>query len=209
MNYFENEPIIADIGTAYIRAGFAGDELPRLLLPTVLGNSIYSKAAGSIALQTQSTYAGHEAIKHKGILKLRCPIEHGIVSSWTDMEILWENMFDQLRVISNERPILLTETPLNPSENRVKMAEIMFETFQVPVLYIAIQAVLAAYCHNTFNCLSVYSGDGTTHMVPIYEGFALKNLTVRTDLAGNELTDYLKTLLQIRGYNFCRTCKYI
>ena len=60
------------------------------------------------------------------------------------MERLWQRcMFEYLRCEPEEHFVLLTEPPLNPPENREYTAEIMFETFNVPGLYIAVQAVLA------------------------------------------------------------------
>lgn len=60
------------------------------------------------------------------------------------MERLWQRcIFDSLRCEPEEHYMLLTEPPLNTPENREYTAEIMFETFNVPGLYIAVQAVLA------------------------------------------------------------------
>lgn len=69
------------------------------------------------------------------MLKLNYPIEHGIVRDWKDMEILWRHVFDELKVSPKEHPVLLTEAPLNPYENRTRAADVFFETFQTPSLF--------------------------------------------------------------------------
>jgi actin len=205
MNYFENDAVVIDLGTGCCRAGFAGDDEPRVIIPLVLGSSKYPIATNAVACN-KTTYVGYEAIERKGILRLREPIEHGIVTDWVDMEYLWEIMFDQLRILPNERAVLITESPLNPTENREKMAEIMFEKFGVPSLYVAVQAVLSMYSHNVLNGISFYSGEGTTHICAIYEGFILSNLTRRMDLAGSQLTDYLRVLMLQKNVNFSQAC---
>ena len=60
------------------------------------------------------------------------PIEHGVITNWDDMELLWRHIFDELKVSPKEHPILLTEPPLNPYSNRLKMADIFFEKFGAP-----------------------------------------------------------------------------
>ena len=123
---------------------------------------------------------------------LKYPIVHGIVTNWDDMEKIWHHTFyNELRVAPEEHPVLLAEASLNPKANLERMIQIMFETFNVPAMYVAIQAVLSLHT----------SGRTTGMVMDSDEGHALSHAILRLDLAGRDLTECVMMILTERGYS--------
>lgn len=152
---------------------------------------------------------GNEASKLRSLLEISYPIENGVVRNWDDMCHVWDHTFnDRMHIDPTECKIMLTEPPMNPINNRVKMFETMFERYGFHSAYIAIQAVLTLYAEGWMTGVVIDSGDGVTHVCPVYGGYALQHLTRRLDIAGRDVTRYLIKLLLLRGYAFNHTADF-
>lgn len=198
---------VIDCGTGYTKMGYAGNTEPQYIIPTAVA-SLPSKGvepAQDSGLEDLDFYVGDEALAHTGTHQLTYPIKNGCIENWDSMERLWARcIFQYLRCDPEEHYMLLTEPPLNPPENREYSAEVMFETFNVPGLYIAVQAVLALAASwtttsdRTLTGTVVDSGDGVTHVIPVVEGYVIGSCIKHIPLAGRDVTHFVQQLMQDR-----------
>merc|ERR1712166_36686 len=204
----DNPHIIIDNGSGYLKGGFSGDDGPKTKFPCIVGRP--KQANAMCGADNKDIFIGSEAEAKRGILTLKYPIGHGIIENWDDMKSIWDHCFNnELRVNPADHKVLLTEAPMNPKVNRERMISMMFEDFNVPATYIAIQAVLSLYAAGKFTGDVLDSGDGVTHLVPVYDGYSLPHCIERVNLAGRDLTEYLLKILSERGHHFTTLLKKI
>ena len=197
---FDKPHIIIDIGSGYTKAGFFGEDTPRVIFETQIGRE---KVPGILIGSQQANYfIGAEAEEKRGILNITRPISYGLVEDWDDIEKILDYIFTkQLQVNSEEHNVLVTEIPLNPKNNREKLTSILFDTFNVAGLYVMNNTVAALQAAGKTTGIVVDIGDSITHIVPIFDGYAMNHSILRINLAGNDLTEYLRKILSERGYH--------
>ena len=96
-----NAPIVLDNGSGTIRAGFAGEDLPKCYFPSFVGRPKHLRVlAGALE---GDVFVGKRAEELRGLLKIRYPLEHGIVTDWDDMERIWQFVYqEELKTLSEE-----------------------------------------------------------------------------------------------------------
>ena len=197
------QTILIDNGSSLIRAGFGGDEAPKAIVPSVIGRPKYKGKLGSDA---KDFFVGNEALSKGGLLSLKYPIEHGIVTNWDDMEKIWHHIFyNELHVDPSEHPVLITEASHNPQANRQKMIEILLETFNVPSFYIGNQGILSLYASGRTTGIVLDIGDGVTQIVPGYEDYTYMDRITRLNIGGRDVTERMTKLLFDTGKIFDTT----
>lgn len=196
------QAIVVDVGSGITKVGFAGEDAPRALFPNIVGRP--KQQSVMVGMAQTDAFVGDEAQSKRRILTLKYPVEFGIVKNWADMEKIWRHAFyNLLRVQPEEHPVLLTESPLNPKSHREKTVKIMFETFNVPAMYLIPGSVLALIASGrTTGLVLDTSFEGVIHAVPVYEGTALRHAVVQLDLGGRDTTNYLIRLLAEVGHTF-------
>ena len=191
MSWADTPAIVLDNGSGLVKCGFGGEDQPRAVFSSVVGRSLLRPNDPPLIGD-----AAVDAANRAGSgITLYYPLEHGIITDYDNMVHVWGRMFDELKVPPSEHACLLTEAPLNPKANREKMAEIMFEKFGVPALSVQIQAVMSLYSCGRTEGVVVDSGDGVTHVVPVFEGYTVPTAVRRLDLAGRDLTEWMMQLL--------------
>jgi len=258
-NSMESRPLVIDQGTGLLKAGFAGDDIPLLLMPTVMSfdDSIIDPASlghgkfvghstnltspqvqpgadksqeavvvqseednryligdaalgvdrSSGAISRSSKYYSYNSNNSKNfkanrdgraVSTLISPMERGVVDDWDMMERLYEAIYSnpKINVSPENQPLLISEPCENPKENRYHMAEILFEKYKVPSLYIASQPVLSLYSTGKSSGLVVEVGHSVSQIVPIFEGFPLYHAICKSEFGGQDLTAYLRQMLE-------------
>jgi len=198
-------PVVCDNGTGFVKCGFGGDNFPRYHFPSLVGRPILRANLSrkkKVTREIKDIMVGDECSDVLEYLKITRPLENGQIRNWEDIMHIWDYTFhEKLKIDCTERKILLTEPPMNPDRNRVKMLETMFEHYQFPYAHVAIQAVLVLYAQGLDTGVVVDTGDGVTHVIPVFEGYSMPNLVKRLDIAGRDITRFLMKLLQLRGYS--------
>ncbi|XP_049497535.1 actin-like [Panthera uncia] len=197
-------PLVCDYGSGFSKVGFAGMETPLAVFPTLLGKLRHDNPL--VGMGEEDWFLGDEAQHKRGELSLQYPISRATVTNWANMEKIWHHSFYQvLRVAPEQHPLMVTEPPLNTMSNKEKMLQILFETFNVPALYLANLGVLSLYASGQTSGTAIESGEGMTYFVPIIDGCPLHQSTIQMDMAGQDLTSYLLQLLTDGGHSLVST----
>jgi actin-related protein len=202
----EVQAVVIDIGTGMIKAGFAGDDAPRAVFPAIVGRC---KMPGiMVGMNQKDSYCGDEAQCKRGVLTLKRPVEHGLVTNWDDMEkLLHHTFYNELRVAPEEHVVLMSEAPNAPKAHREKMTQMLFETFNVPAMQIFPAPALDLYCSGRTTGLVVSMGAATISAVPVYEGYVLPHAVQTIQFGGQDLTEFAMKILTERGYSFTTTAE--
>lgn len=188
------EFIVIDNGSGYIKAGFSGEDSPRIVIPTAVGSQQPSEPGKPLIKRI-----GNDLDLRQPTYPVSFPIDRGVIKDteqdWEHVIKLWEYVFHELEQEPSTCNVLLTDAPRNSRENRLRMTEIMFSRFRVQSLGISSTSVLALFSTGRTRGVVVDVGDGITSAVPVFEGYALPHAIRTGNLAGKDATEIILTSL--------------
>jgi actin len=187
--------IVIDIGSGFTKGGFTGEDGPRTVFSTLVGKP---KNQGIlVGMEQKEYYVGEEALSKMDIMNFHSPVVNGEIVDWDKYETLLHYLFyHELKVVPEEMSILITESPLNPVKNRSRLAETLFETFNIQKLHIANSSMLGLYSYGLTSGIVIDSGYGVTSSVPVYEGYPLPHASVKSNFGGENLSELLLSMIQ-------------
>ena len=204
--------IVFDNGTGYMKAGLSNKETPMCTIPALIGRPMLRFKQKIENIELKPIMIGDEVTPVRSLLELTYPMEEGIIKNAGDMEILWDYVLQKKLKINKSdfknRKLLITEAPNNPTKNKEKMAQILFEKIGIGFFNIEPQAKMTLYCEGAQTGVVLDSGDGVTHVIPIAQNYVLQHQIKRLDIAGRHITNYLTRLMQIKGYAFNSTADF-
>jgi len=189
-----NPPLIFDIGTSQCKIGFARKDCS-LIFPTVVGKAMN----GEIIL-------GSEAVVKPMKERIR-PLDKGTINDMESIQAIFDYSFKQLGTTSDSQPVVLADSPYNSSKQRFQLVQMMFETFNVPSLYMDYQSAFSLYSSGQQSGVILEIGDGITQIIPIIAGCALKHGMFSRKLAGSDVTEYLQNILEYKDPTSNLQCK--
>lgn len=216
--------MVLDCGTHSTKAGFSGECLPRLVIPTVVGRCGTiglgeSDQEGRVGIRSHHQqqdlyhnvgekdryYVGCDALVRRSTTTLSKPVQWGRVIDWDAMHQIWRSVIhDHLNVTDpSNHPVLLTESIAEPPRTREIKTEVFFEDFNVPRFSLVTQSVLALYAAGRTSGIVVDIGAGQSSVLPFLQGKSLPQGMVDLGYSGDDITNHLLNSLENLGLRSC------
>ncbi|KAF0924538.1 hypothetical protein E2562_010178 [Oryza meyeriana var. granulata] len=219
----EVSAIVIDVGSYSCKAGYAGDDTPKAVFSSVVGSieqmgetdeakadkeadtaSDSKNGAKPMDVDKAKTkrklYVGQELEFRRDHMEVISPMKDGTVTDWDIVDNIWNHAFRQRLLINpEEHPMLIAEPSTNTGQQREKAAELMFEKYKVPALFLAKNAVLTSFASGRATSLVVDSGGGSTVVAAVHDGYVLQKSVATSPIGGEFLTDCMMKSLESKG----------
>ncbi|KAM3259698.1 hypothetical protein ACQJBY_051153 [Aegilops geniculata] len=145
-------------------------------------------------------YVGQELEFRRDHMEVISPMKDGTVTDWDVVDNIWNHAFRRRLLINpEEHPMLIAEPSINSAQQREKAAELMFEKYKVPALFLAKNAVLTSFASGRATSLVVDSGGGSTVVSAVHDGYVLQKSVATSPIGGEFLTDCMMKSLESKG----------
>ncbi|KAG6403766.1 hypothetical protein SASPL_135998 [Salvia splendens] len=210
----EVSAIVVDLGSHTCKAGYAGEDAPKAVFPSVVGsidemetddadnaNKNSGSAQESKSKSKSKFFVGSQNLGfRRDHMEVLSPMKDGVVVDWDMVEGIWDHALRKCLLIDpKEHPMLFAESCSNSQQQREKTAEIMFEKYQVPALFLAKNAVLTSFASGRATSLVVDCGGGSTTVAPVHDGYVLQKAVSTSPIGGDFLSDCLLKSLESKG----------
>ncbi|KAJ6803309.1 actin-related protein 4 isoform X2 [Iris pallida] len=216
----EVSAIVIDLGSHTCKAGYAGEDAPKAVFPSVVGSieqpeaiediksekdpELISDSKNGVTEKTKAKrklYVGSQALGYRrDFMEVISPIKDGIVVDWDIVDNIWDHAFrERLLIDPKEHPMLLAEPSSNTPQQRERAAELMFENYKVPALFLAKNAVLTSFASGRATSLVVDSGGGSTTVAAVHDGYVLQKAVATSPIGGEFLTECMMKSLESKG----------
>lgn len=195
--------VVLDTGSCFTKVGYSGEEVPRSIFHSCVGETRPDGVDASLLQYTSDIVAGDAAYASRGLFHLRHPIQHGeVVDTHTFEQLLFYTLYNRMRVPPEGSTLLMLEPVRVSRKQRETVAEIMFESLNVPMLALLNTSSATLYSTGQTTGVVIDSGAGKTMINAVTDGYPLAFAMHLSHLAGDYLTDRLFTRLRARGYPF-------
>ena len=196
------KPIIIDLGSSEIKAGFFDNSSPTIRFKNIIGDALSKR---NKSLLNKEHYISSECDKYYNDLTIRYPIQRGVFIKDDDIQLLFEYILTKLGLNTQqmkEHPLLITEPINNKLSNSEKISEILFEKMNISSLIFAKQPLLSLISTGYSTGVVLESGSDITQSCVSYEGYLIENSFYRFDYGGRDVSGILKILLKQNNPKF-------
>ena len=188
MSYLARPTVVLDTGSGDVKAGFSGEDCPAVEFRPLVGRYRHSRTSVTVpGLGNHSSLVGETVHQYRSALSVTNVLEAANVPNYLNMEQILAHSFDLLDVDPSQHSVLLSDLGTVPAKEVT--CQVMFETFQSPSLHLEHPAVLSLYGSGRCTGLVFLSGEGTTLLYPVYEGFTISKGVSRHSVTGGDLTE--------------------
>ncbi|MHA1805467.1 MAG: hypothetical protein ACTSU4_13200 [Promethearchaeota archaeon] len=186
--------IVLDIGQFSTKAGFAAEDFPSLVFPSIVGHPKYHDIQAEYGSKNQQYYVGDE-IQSLGLFKITYPINNGKITNWDHFQLLLDYIFFNLKIDPTMFNILFAIHPLFPKNDLQRLFEIFLEKYQCMAFYPVLDSLLTLYSGGFQTGLVVEIGDSSTRIVPIYKSYKITHSIRISKVGGRAITRHAENIL--------------